>query len=33
MSAIQDIHDAFSRLLKADVKYRFVIDIKSLNAS
>ncbi|EOV1171404.1 NAD(P)-dependent alcohol dehydrogenase [Vibrio fluvialis] len=33
MLDIQDINDAFSRLLKADVKYRFVIDIKSLNAS
>ena len=27
---IQDINQAFERLLKADVKYRFVIDMASL---
>ena len=27
---IQDINEAFERLLKADVKYRFVIDMASL---
>jgi uncharacterized zinc-type alcohol dehydrogenase-like protein len=27
---IQDINEAFDRLLKADVKYRFVIDMVSL---
>jgi uncharacterized zinc-type alcohol dehydrogenase-like protein len=29
---IQDINEAFDRLLKADVKYRFVIDMVSLKA-
>lgn len=29
---IQDINEAFDRLLKADVKYRFVIDMASLKA-
>ena len=28
---IQDINNAYERLLKSDVKYRFVIDIASLN--
>lgn len=28
--AIQDINDAYERMLKSDVKYRFVIDIASL---
>jgi uncharacterized zinc-type alcohol dehydrogenase-like protein len=28
---MQDINEAFDRLLKADVKYRFVIDMASLN--
>lgn len=32
MIDIQDINDAFSRLLKADVKYRFVIDMETLNS-
>jgi len=27
---MQDINDAYERLLKADVKYRFVIDMASL---
>lgn len=27
---IQQINDAYERLLKSDVKYRFVIDMKSL---
>jgi uncharacterized zinc-type alcohol dehydrogenase-like protein len=27
---IQDINDAYERMLKSDVKYRFVIDMKSL---
>jgi alcohol dehydrogenase (NADP+) len=30
MINIQDINDAYERLLKGDVKYRFVIDMKSL---
>lgn len=29
---IQGVNGAFERLLKSDVKYRFVIDMKSLNA-
>ena len=29
---IQDINDAYERLLKSDVKYRFVIDLASLQA-
>ncbi|KLV08001.1 NAD(P)-dependent alcohol dehydrogenase [Photobacterium ganghwense] len=32
MIDIQDINDAFSRLLNADVKYRFVIDMATLNS-
>jgi uncharacterized zinc-type alcohol dehydrogenase-like protein len=28
--AIQDIEKAYARMLKSDVKYRFVIDMKSL---
>lgn len=32
MNDIQDINDAFSRLLNADVKYRFVIDMATLNS-
>ena len=28
---IQDINDAYERMLKGDVKYRFVIDVASLN--
>ena len=28
---IQQVNDAFERVLKGDVKYRFVIDLKSLN--
>lgn len=27
---IQDINNAYERMLKSDVKYRFVIDMKSL---
>ena len=27
---MQDINEAYERLLKGDVKYRFVIDMKSL---
>ena len=30
MIAIQDINNAYERLLKSDVKYRFVIDMESL---
>jgi len=29
---IQAINDAYERMLKCDVKYRFVIDMASLNA-
>ena len=29
---IQDINEAYERMLKSDVKYRFVIDMASLNA-
>jgi alcohol dehydrogenase (NADP+) len=29
---IQQINDAYERLLKSDVKYRFVIDMASLKA-
>jgi len=29
---IQDINEAYERLLKSDVKYRFVIDMASLKA-
>ncbi|WP_413723087.1 NAD(P)-dependent alcohol dehydrogenase [Sodalis sp. RH24] len=32
MINIQDINDAWKRMLKSDVKYRFVIDISSLTA-
>ncbi len=28
--AIQDINEAYERMLKSDVKYRFVIDMQSL---
>jgi uncharacterized zinc-type alcohol dehydrogenase-like protein len=28
---MREINDAYERLLKADVKYRFVIDMASLN--
>ncbi len=31
--AIQDIEKAYARMLKSDVKYRFVIDMKSLKAA
>ncbi len=31
MIRIQDINDAYERMLKSDVKYRFVIDMASLN--
>jgi alcohol dehydrogenase (NADP+) len=30
MIPIQDINQAYERMLKSDVKYRFVIDMKSL---
>ncbi|PNQ93954.1 hydroxyacid dehydrogenase, partial [Pseudomonas gingeri NCPPB 3146 = LMG 5327] len=30
MIAIQDINQAYERMLKGDVKYRFVIDMNSL---
>lgn len=30
MIAIQDINEAYERMIKSDVKYRFVIDMKSL---
>ena len=30
MIKMQDINDAYERLLKSDVKYRFVIDMASL---
>ena len=30
--AIQDINEAYERMIKSDVKYRFVIDMKSLKA-
>jgi len=29
---IQDINEAYERMLKSDVKYRFVIDMASLKA-
>ena len=28
---MQDINTAYDRMVKSDVKYRFVIDMKSLN--
>ena len=31
MIRIQDINEAYERMLKSDVKYRFVIDMASLN--
>ena len=31
MIPIQKINEAYARLLKSDVKYRFVIDMASLN--
>ncbi len=30
MIRMQDINHAYERMLKSDVKYRFVIDMKSL---
>jgi uncharacterized zinc-type alcohol dehydrogenase-like protein len=33
MIDIANINDAYERMLKSDVKYRFVIDMKSLQAS
>jgi uncharacterized zinc-type alcohol dehydrogenase-like protein len=33
MIAASDINDAYERMLKSDVKYRFVIDITSLKVS
>ena len=32
MTSIQDINQAWSRVLKSDVKYRFVIDMATLKA-
>jgi len=32
MIRIQDVNQAYDRLLKGDVKYRFVIDMASLKA-
>jgi uncharacterized zinc-type alcohol dehydrogenase-like protein len=32
MIGIQDVNDAYERMLKGDVRYRFVIDMKSLKA-
>ncbi|EOR67432.1 NADP-dependent alcohol dehydrogenase [Yersinia enterocolitica subsp. palearctica YE-P4] len=32
MINIQDINHAYERMLKSDVKYRFVIDMASLKA-
>ena len=32
MIAIKDINKAYERMLKSDVKYRFVIDMASLKA-
>ena len=33
MIQIQDINEAFERVLKSDVRYRFVIDMASLKQS
>jgi uncharacterized zinc-type alcohol dehydrogenase-like protein len=33
MIAMQDINEAYDRMLKSDVKYRFVIDMASLKAA
>ena len=33
MIRMQDIEDAYGRMLKSDVKYRFVIDMASLKAA
>jgi uncharacterized zinc-type alcohol dehydrogenase-like protein len=33
MIAMQDINGAYERMLKSDVKYRFVIDMASLKAA
>jgi uncharacterized zinc-type alcohol dehydrogenase-like protein len=32
MIPMQKINDAFDRILKSDVKYRFVVDMKTLKA-
>jgi uncharacterized zinc-type alcohol dehydrogenase-like protein len=32
MTSIQDINQAWNRVLKSDVKYRFVIDMATLKA-
>jgi uncharacterized zinc-type alcohol dehydrogenase-like protein len=32
MISMQDINEAYERIIKADVKYRFVIDMKSLKS-
>jgi uncharacterized zinc-type alcohol dehydrogenase-like protein len=32
MIAMQDIEKAYARMLKSDVKYRFVIDMETLKA-
>jgi uncharacterized zinc-type alcohol dehydrogenase-like protein len=33
MIAMQDIEKAYARMLKSDVKYRFVIDMETLKAA
>ncbi len=33
MIRMEDINDAYERLLKADVRYRFVIDMTSFSAA
>jgi uncharacterized zinc-type alcohol dehydrogenase-like protein len=30
VNAMKDINEAYERILKSDVKYRFVIDMKTL---
>ena len=32
-TAIQDIHQAYDRMLRSDVRYRFVIDLQSLRSA
>ncbi len=33
MLAMQDINTAYERMLRSDVKYRFVIDMQSLKSA
>lgn len=33
LTAIQNVNEAYGRVLKSDVRYRFVIDIASLSSS